>query len=39
VGRALSELVTYGSYRTLDLKVFGWERVLKNEPLHEINIV
>ena len=39
VGRALSELVTYGAYRTLDLKVFGWERVLNGQPLHEINIV
>jgi glycine/D-amino acid oxidase-like deaminating enzyme len=39
VGRALSELVTYGGYQTLDLKAFGWDRVLKNEPLFEINIV
>ncbi len=39
VGRALSELVTYGGFRTLDLKAFGWDRVLKNEPLFEINIV
>jgi len=39
VGRALSELVTYGGFRTLDLRAFGWERVLKNQPLFEINIV
>lgn len=39
VGRALSELVTYGGFRTLDLRAFGWERVLKNQPLLEINIV
>jgi glycine/D-amino acid oxidase-like deaminating enzyme len=39
VGRALAELVTYGAYRTLDLKAFGWERVLKNQPLFETNIV
>jgi len=39
VGRALSELVTYGGFRTLDLKAFGWERVLRNQPLLEINIV
>jgi glycine/D-amino acid oxidase-like deaminating enzyme len=39
VGRALSELVTYGGFRTLDLKAFGWERVLSNQPLFEINIV
>jgi len=39
VGRALSELVTYGGFRTLDLRAFGWDRVLKNQPLFEINIV
>jgi glycine/D-amino acid oxidase-like deaminating enzyme len=39
VGRALSELVTYGGYQTLDLQAFGWDRVLKNQPLFEINIV
>jgi len=39
VGRALSELVTFGGFRTLDLKVFGWERVIAQRPLHEINIV
>jgi glycine/D-amino acid oxidase-like deaminating enzyme len=39
VGRALSELVTFGGFRTVDLKAFGWDRVLKNEPLFEINIV
>jgi glycine/D-amino acid oxidase-like deaminating enzyme len=39
VGRALSELVAYGEYRTLDLRALGWERVLKNAPLFEINIV
>jgi glycine/D-amino acid oxidase-like deaminating enzyme len=39
VGRALSELVTYGGYQTLDLKAFGWDRVLQNQPLFEINVV
>ena len=39
VGRALSELVTYGGFRTLDLQALGWDRVLKNQPLFEINIV
>jgi glycine/D-amino acid oxidase-like deaminating enzyme len=39
VGRALSELVTYGAYQTLDLSAFGWERVLRNEPLFETNVV
>ena len=38
-GRALSELLTYGAYRTLDLCEFGWARVLENRPLPEINLV
>lgn len=39
VGRALSELVTYGEYRTLQLQAFGWQRVLEQKPLREINVV
>jgi glycine/D-amino acid oxidase-like deaminating enzyme len=39
VGRALSELVTYGQYRTLKLCAFGWNRILENRPLREINVV
>ena len=39
VGRALSELVTYGGYRSLDLAEFGWTRVLENRPLRELNVV
>lgn len=39
VGRALSELVTYGQFRTLDLSAFGWQRIIANQPLLEINVV
>ena len=39
VGRALSELVTYGRFRTLDLSAFGWRRILDHQPLLEINVV
>jgi glycine/D-amino acid oxidase-like deaminating enzyme len=39
VGRALSELVTHGQFRSLDLQAFGWERVLRQRPLLEINVV
>lgn len=39
VGRALSEWVTHGEYRTLDLTAFGWERVLNHRPLLETNVV
>ena len=37
VGRALSELIQFGTYRTLDLSRFGYERVLENKPLLETN--
>ena len=39
VGRALSELVTYGEYRTLNLSPLGWQRILENRPLLEVNVV
>ena len=39
VGRALSELVTFGEFRSLQLDAFGWGRVLAARPLREINIV
>ena len=37
IGRGLSELVTFGEYRTLDLTRFGYERVVRGEPLRETN--
>ena len=39
VGRALSELVTFGAYRTLDLSALGWARVIDSRPLLEVNVV
>ena len=39
VGRALSELVRFGAYRSLDLSRLGWERVLHRRPLPELNVV
>ena len=39
VGRALSELVLSGRFQTLDLSAFGWQRVLEQRPLREINVV
>ena len=39
VGRAVSELITYGEYRTLDLTPLGYERVLKNEPFLESVVI
>ena len=37
MGRATSELILHGEYRTLDLRRFGCERILAGEPLVESN--
>ena len=39
IGRALSELVTFGTYRTLDLRRFSYERVLNGQAIREANVV
>ena len=39
VGRGISELVTYGEYRALDLSPLGYERITRNEPLLEKAII
>ena len=39
IGRALSELVIYGGYRTLDLTPLGYERVAANRPFPEASII
>ena len=39
VGRALSELVVHGGFRSLDLSRLGWARVLQQQPLYELNVV
>lgn len=39
IGRALSELVTFGQYRSLDLRRFGFERLASGAALQEINVV
>ena len=38
-GRAIAELITTGDYQTVDVSCFGFERVLRDEPLYEQNIV
>ncbi|GKW48745.1 NAD(P)/FAD-dependent oxidoreductase [Halomonas sp. NCCP-2165] len=38
-GRAVSELITYGSYRTLDLSEVGYERILENRPFLEKAVI
>ena len=39
IGQALSELITYGEFKTLDLGAFGWSRVIHNRPYFEANII
>ena len=38
-GRALGELIVFGEYRTLDLSILSYERLLKHEPVRETNII
>jgi glycine/D-amino acid oxidase-like deaminating enzyme len=38
-GRALSELIVDGDFRTLDLARFGYERIPRRAPLKELNVV
>ena len=39
MGRGLAEWITYGSYRTLDLSPFGYERVLENRAFVEKAVI
>ncbi len=38
-GRATAEFITHGAYRSIDLTRFGYERVLRGEPIVELNVV
>ena len=38
-GRGVSELITYGSYRTLDLTEVGYERIVENRPFLEKAVI
>ena len=39
VGRGISELITYGEYRSLNLSELGYERILRNEPFLEKAVI
>lgn len=39
MGRGMSELLTYGSYKTLDLGAFSYGRIVRNEPFLERAVI
>ena len=38
-GNAIAELILHGAYRTIDLERFGFERIARNAPLFERNVI
>jgi len=39
VGRGLAEWIVTGRYETLDLRPLGYERIIRGEPIIELNVV
>jgi sarcosine oxidase len=39
VGRGLAERIATGRYETLDLSPLGYERIERNEPIHELSVI
>jgi FAD-dependent oxidoreductase domain-containing protein 1 len=39
IGRGLAEWIVTGRYETLDLRPLGFDRIARNEPIRELNVV
>jgi FAD-dependent oxidoreductase domain-containing protein 1 len=39
IGRAVSELIIHGEYKTINLSRLGFNRVINDQPLKEIDVV
>ena len=39
MGRGTAEWLTYGAYRSLDLTPFGYDRIVRNEPIVEHAVI
>ncbi|MDP6573896.1 MAG: FAD-binding oxidoreductase [Rhodospirillales bacterium] len=39
VGRAIAEIIAFGTWRSLDLERLSYGRVVRGEPLREVNVV
>ena len=37
--RGVAELIVHGSFRTIDLTRFGYGRIVRGEPLFELNVI
>ncbi len=38
-GLAIAELFLFGEYRSLDASIFGYERILSQTPVREMNVI
>jgi FAD-dependent oxidoreductase domain-containing protein 1 len=39
VGRGLAEWIATGGYETIDLRPLGFDRIARNQPIRELNVV